>query len=167
MKYLLIILFLPILGISQVSDDSLRVWYAQSVEDEDLTQSLIDHLDTIPGKTGLQMAFLASAQALMGKHAYNPYYKLDYVKQCQKTFDMAILSDPENPEIQFMRLAVEHYVPSFLGYSKHVEEDLDFLYQYLIENKDKKKNETIYTVIKNFVLETERLNEVQTEKLKS
>lgn len=166
MKLIIALILIPLLSWTQVSDDSLRVWYAQSVKSEDLTESLIEYLDTIPNKSGLQHAFLASAQGLMGKYSYNPYYKLDYVKQCQSTFDLAISKDPNNPEIRFMRLAVEHYVPAFLGYSKHIDEDLIFLFKYLIDNKDSKKDTTIYSVIKDFVLETKRLNEDQAKELK-
>lgn len=166
MKTLLIVfLILPFIGTSQVSTDSLRNWYAVSVEEEDDAERMVEFLQKQNSKSGLEYAFLASAQGLLGKHAFNPYYKLDYVKQCQQSFDIAVEKSPNDPEVRFMRLAVEHYVPSFLGYSKHIDEDLDFLYAYLIKFKEEKKNEQIYGVIKNFIIETDRLSDEQNRTL--
>ncbi len=53
--------------------------------------------------------------------------------------------EPENIEIRFIRLSVQKYAPSFLGYNKNIKEDLSFIQknrqeiksQILLNNVDK------------------------------
>lgn len=143
---------------AQVSTDSLRVWYVESVEDEDLTEELIEYMENKATKSALEWGFYASGKALLAKHAFNPYYKLEYLGEAEKLFEKAVQLNPKDPEIRFMRLAVEHYVPAFLGYSEHIEEDLKVLYDYLLKGN---QDSEIYTVIKDFIFEIERLSPEQ------
>ncbi len=152
-------LFLGFLSNSQISIDSIRTWYALSVEDEDKAESMTEFLTEIKNKSAIEFAYLASAQALLGHHAYNPYNKLYWVKTASPNFDKAVKLEPNNPEIRFLRFAVEHYVPSFLGYSEHVEKDLNYLFNYAINSSENLYKEESFKTIVNFLIETDRLED--------
>jgi hypothetical protein len=60
------------------------------------------------------------------------------------------MKDPQNIEVRFVRLALQLRMPSFLGYSGHIEEDKKTLLHALKNNfvKDNDLLEKIVTFIK-------------------
>jgi len=40
-----------------------------------------------------------------------------------KTFEKAVAKSPENIEIRYLRFVIQYHVPSFMGYSKNLDED--------------------------------------------
>jgi hypothetical protein len=71
----------------------------------------------------IYLAYKGGAEALMAKHANNPYAKLEYLSRSMQTLTKAIAADPDNPEIRFIRFSVQYYAPRFLGFSRNLDED--------------------------------------------
>lgn len=71
------------------------------------------------------MAYRATSQAMLAQVVWNPLTKLSQVVKYNKQMTQAVAADPENIEIRFLRLAIEHNLPSFLGMSTHLEEDVN------------------------------------------
>ena len=105
-----------------------------AISSSETTDSLYKSLSAMKSRSGIIDGFIAGLQALKAKHAWNPYSKIRYIKNCEKTFEKAISADPENIEIRFMRFSVEDSVPKFLGYNKNINTDS----QEIIAQLDKK-----------------------------
>ncbi len=71
---------------------------------------------TITGYTG-------AACALIAKHAWNPVEKIKNLNNSKRLLEKAIQSDSNNIELRFLRYYIEKNIPSYLGYSKNIQED--------------------------------------------
>ena len=131
----------------------LRHQVMRAINSSKTTDSLYNILNAMPNKPALITGYTGTLQALKAKHHWNPYYKIKYVKDAEKTLSKAIAADPHNMEIRFLRFSVEYKLPRFLGYSKNMVADKDEIIaqltqkNYLIEDK-----EMVITII-NFLLE--------------
>lgn len=88
---------------------------SDAFSEEMRTASGIDR-SLISGYTG--MSYMIKAN-----HAFNPYYKLSYFIKGKDLLDKAIVSDPVNVELRFLRYCVQTNAPGFLGYSGKISED--------------------------------------------
>ena len=50
--------------------------------------------------------------------------KLKLVNKAKDLIDHSIERDPNDPELRFIRLTLEHFIPAFLGMSKDIQKDL-------------------------------------------
>ena len=101
----------------------LRKQMVIAVEKSKTTDSLYTNLGNIKDRSSLINGYMGTLQALKAKHTWNPYYKIKYLNDAEKTFKNAVTGDPSNIEIRFMRFSVEHNVPGFLGYTKNLVTD--------------------------------------------
>ena len=102
------------------------------------------------------MAYFGTSQAIRAKHAFNPYNKITYLKSGIKTLETAISKSPENLEIRFLRFSLEHYIPSFLGFSKHLETDRKKIVELAMQKKFGSMDMPLLLNLVNFMKETKR-----------
>jgi hypothetical protein len=144
---------------------AIRKQLREAINDSKTTDSLYKSLSAVKNRTGIIDGFIAGLQALKAKHAWNPYAKIKYIKNCEATFEKAIVVDPHNIEIRFMRFSVEDSVPGFLGYNKNLGIDS----QEIITQLDKKNYGTadkILTIeIIKYLANSRRCTPVQVEEL--
>lgn len=81
--------------------------------------------------TAKMLAYKGALEAIMTKTTRNVFKKLSYLNDSENTFEKAISMAPNDLEVRFMRLAVEHEIPRFLGMSDHIEEDIEFIVKNL------------------------------------
>lgn len=103
---------------------SIKQAMYRSIENARVTDSLYAKLKSKPPANALMIGYLGTLEALKAKHSWNPYNKIKFVALSQKTMKEAVNRDPSNMEIRFMRFSIQHYTPSFLGFSKDLDEDL-------------------------------------------
>jgi hypothetical protein len=102
------------------------------------------------------MAYFGTSQAIRAKHAFNPYNKITYLKSGIKTLEKAVGKSPENLEIRFLRFSLEHYIPSFLGFSKHLETDRKKIVELARQKKFGSMDMPLLLNLVNFMKETKR-----------
>lgn len=145
---------------------ALKIEMVKAVEDAALTNSLFDKLNQTPHKTPLFIAYIGTLEALKAKHAWNPYNKIKYVSRSLKTMQKAINLDGENMEIRFIRFSIEHFTPSFLGFSK----DLDLDRKEIIKHFENKNfglaNEEFINNVAKFMIESNRCTPAEISILK-
>lgn len=154
-KLILLTIFIPsMLFADELAE--LRKDYFASINNENAAEKFYNNLKKKSPTDPLVMAYYGSAQALRAKHAFNPYNKISYLKSGLKTLEAAVNKSPDNLEIRFLRFSLEHYIPAFLGYSKHLETDKKKII-YLIQLKkfDPKDKELLNNLLK-FMKETKR-----------
>ncbi len=149
--------------------EKIRLDYIAAVKNSKKTEIFYKELKEIAKPDAIILAYLGSAEALRAKHAFNPINKLAYLKQGSNTLAKAVNAAPNNLEIRFLRFSLEHYVPSFLGYSKNLEADKVKIIE-LLQHKNKsegiKDNTQIKKNIINFLLQTKRCTATESILLK-
>ena len=121
-RLLVVFLFIPTL---LIADDlpQIRKEYYAAVNNEKAAEKFYQSIKKADLSKPVILAYYGSAEAIRAKHAFNPYKKIVYLKSGLKTLQSAVGKSPDNLEIRFLRFSLEHYLPSFLGYSKHLETD--------------------------------------------
>lgn len=97
--------------------------FFNALKSKEQAELFCHNLKNASGQGALMLAYYGSAQAIMAKHAWNPYSKIQYVRKGLKDLVTAVNRSPESLEVRFLRFSIEYYTPSFLGLSKHQEED--------------------------------------------
>ena len=54
--------------------------------------------------------------------------KIKLVNKAKDLLDHSIERDPSDPELRFIRLTLEHFLPAFLGMSKDIQKDLAVIF---------------------------------------
>ncbi|GAB2974901.1 hypothetical protein GCM10027049_06680 [Mucilaginibacter puniceus] len=141
---------------AQTSDQknkTLRRQVMQAINSSKTTDSLYKILAAMPNKSPLITGYIGTLQALKAKHHWNPYYKVKYVNDAEKTFSKAIAADPHNMEIRFLRFSVDYKLPGLLGYTKNMEGDKDEIIAQLNKKNYSADNKELVVTIINFLLE--------------
>lgn len=112
--------------------------YSQSVENRESAEQLIRLLSAKP-KTPLMTGYLGAVNMVMAKHVFNPVSKLKYFRSGKVYLDKSIRQSPADPELRFLRHAIQISAPSFLGYSAEKKADRSFLMSSLRSGKIKDK----------------------------
>jgi hypothetical protein len=127
-----------------------------ALESRKLTDSLDKVFTSLPNKSPLNLCYLGVVQALKAKHAWNPYYKVKYLNDAQKTLQTAVNREPDNVEIRFMRFSIEHNVPGFLGYTKHLIADKEEMIKQLERRYYATADQDVVVTIIKFLLDSKR-----------
>lgn len=97
-----------------------------------------------PVEKGYQAAF----HMFMAKHTSNPIKKMSYFNGGKKMLEKQIATNQNNVELRFIRLCIQFYVPSYLGYNSSVEKDKTFLMNNLYKLSDENTKDLIYKYLK-------------------
>jgi hypothetical protein len=153
-------------SLSSMEYAGIRKAIVQAVNNERVTDSLLQKLKPFSDKNPLMMGYVATLQALKSKHHWNPYSKLKYLQIATKTMNKAVAGAPMNLEIRFMRFSIQHFTPSFLGYSKQLAEDRQVLVK-LYETQNFGTADAIFVKsIAQFMLDSKRCTEVEKQLFK-
>jgi len=116
----------------------IRRMYTQSVENRENAEQLIRILSAT-SKTPLITGYLGAVNMVMAKHVFNPVSKLNYFRSGKVYLDNSIRQSPADPELRFLRHAIQVSAPSFLGYNADKKADRSFLMNILRSGKIKDK----------------------------
>jgi hypothetical protein len=140
----------------------IRISYYASVENEDLIEQIEKYIvknfsaerEKYPN---LILAYVAALESVKSKHAFWPLTKLKLLNKSMDIFKVVISREPSSLEIRFLRFAILHHVPGFLGYSAERDSDADeILVQLLLKDYSSIKEE-IQIGIAQFLYTSERL----------
>lgn len=148
------------------SMNELRTQYGKAIEDSKAAEELLDLLNQSSSTDPLIVAYRGATEALIAKHAWNPYRKLEYLDKSMKTLSQAIAADPTNPEIRFLRFSIQYYVPAFLGYSKNLDEDKNVIVEHFEGLKQVYSDELVKGVA-DFLIKSGRCTEDEVSQLRS
>jgi hypothetical protein len=173
-KYLLLITLAGVLTsfTSARNDDSatpdlhqIRKLLITALESKKTTDSLYKSLGAIKDRPGLINAYMGTLEALKAKHAWNPYYKIKYLNDSEKTFKTAGAADPRNIEIRFMRFSIEHNVPKFLGYTKNLVTDREEMIKQIDAKYYASADKALVKTIIKFLLDSKRCTAAEQKNL--
>ncbi|MCK9279794.1 MAG: hypothetical protein M0P71_04175 [Melioribacteraceae bacterium] len=143
--------------------ENIRINYYASLEDDEILDKLVNTLETKYGKVTqkypiLIMAYYGGLLSIKSKNAFWPFTKLSYFNESMELMTKAVALSPENLEIRFIRFAILHHIPGFLGHSEEKKEDAEKIYS-LIQNQDYTYiSSEIQKGIAEFLVSTERIS---------
>jgi hypothetical protein len=170
----LLISFLPLnKGIAVKSHDdvadpnlhTIRKLLVTAINSSKTTDSLYSNLGNIKNPTGLITGYIGTLEALKAKHAWNPYYKIKYLNDAEKTFKKAVVNDPSNIEIRFMRFSVEHNVPGFLGFTKNLVADRTEIIKQISRKHYASADTALVKTIITFLIDSKRCTQAENHAL--
>jgi hypothetical protein len=161
---LFLVLMMIVLNICPPTDVLvLRKLYQQAVTDKADAQKLISYIESCQ-KENLATGYKGSAMMLLAKHSVNPYEKLKYFNSGKNLLEESIKNEPNNPEIIFLRLAVQTNLPSFLNYSNNINTDANFLVQF-VSSDNSSNDETLKKNIIKFLVQCKALSQAEKKRL--
>ncbi len=108
------------------------------------------------------LAYSGATDALHAKHSLNPFLKLRYVRTSLRKLHRSVAESPDDVEIRFLRFAVLHNLPSFLGYGELLIEDRDKICELLFSGRSYLNIEDeLFMGVLDFLLSSGRLTELQ------
>lgn len=133
---ILLILLMTLYSISMANGniELARKEFKNAVYNDKLTNQLCQVLISSKQQDALTQAYIAYFTALKAKHVSNPYAKIEYVRNFDRTIKKAIELAPDNLEIRFLRFSVQDNIPLYLGFSKELDIDKKIIVQQLQKN---------------------------------
>lgn len=138
--------------------EEIRKNYQLAVYDANKTEKLSIELNKIANPDALTLAYIASVEALKAKHAWNPYTKLQCLTTYERLMSTAIKKMPENMEIRFLRYTIQYNTPSFLGFSKNLNEDKAIIVDAFLKKKFITLNKILISDVYHFLVETKSIS---------
>ncbi len=106
--------------------ETIRESYKKALTNDKSIPQLKKQTDPFP-KSGLAVAYNATAWALMARESSWIPDKLDYASKANDYLNKSVQLDPNNVEIRFLRFSFQCNTPDMLGYKKHLKVDKEYL----------------------------------------
>lgn len=103
--------------------NTIRNMFEQASVSETSANKLIDLLNNEPKLSPTLLGYKGSTLALQAKYTINPIKKLKYFNDGKSLLEKAIINDPQNIELRYLRLAIQTNIPTFLNYYKNIDSD--------------------------------------------
>jgi len=158
------IVFIPI-GFGQ-SIHQIRESFHEAVLNPSTSEEFHALVSDMRDKPPVIKAYHAVSEALLAQVLWNPFSKLKQVIKYDKMITQAVLEDPGNIEIRFLRLAVEYNLPAFLGMSGHLQEDVALIVSNLSNVSQLQVNPAFGQYILDFLAKTDLCTNDQLEWMK-
>ena len=114
---------------------------------EDLCKEHLAALEKY-ASTPVELGYEAAYHMFMASHTSNPFKKMSFFKSGKKMLEAQIASNPNNVELRYIRLCIQYYIPSYLGYKSNIAADKSFLRDNLYKLDDKATKTLLYTNLK-------------------
>ena len=123
-----------LLGNAQ-SIETIRKEFHKAVLNPEMSEDFHAYMKNCEQSSPRVQAYKAVSEAMLAQVVWNPFTKLSQVRKYREAMTIAVESSPDNIEIRFLRLAIEHNLPPFLGMSEHVNEDLSLILEHVSSEK--------------------------------
>ena len=139
MKIWTIIIIMLSVNISNGQNiEKIRRLYLQSSNNDAKLDSLNYWLSNYNQTNNLMSAYYGVNLILKSKYLKNPFKKIKYFEKGRKILEDAIIKEPDNIELIFLRYTVQKNTPSILMYKKDIEEDYQSIKSELDSIKDQR-----------------------------
>jgi hypothetical protein len=126
--------------------------------------SIVNVFDKLKRRTPDEECYMGICVAFRIKEQKSNWDKLKLVFKARNHLNNGVSRQPNDPELRYLRFAFEHYLPSFLGLNKHVEDDLAMIIARMNFVDD---NPRLKKMVLAFLLKTKRCTEVQNQRIKA
>lgn len=150
-----IICFGTLVNAQQLDLNDVRKDFNKGVKDQELCER---HLETLEkyAQTSVEKGYEAAFHMFMAKHTGNPLKKMSYFNGGRKLLEKQIKIDPNNIELRFIRLCIQYYIPTYLGYRDNIEQDKEFLVTNLYKLNDERTKDMLFNYLKGAKMYTDQ-----------
>ena len=129
--------------------EEIRALYKQTDGSKENTIVLFNKLQSISEKDGnVLLAYKGASIAMKGRFEKGAKQKTTIFKEGISLVEAALLKEPKNMEIRFIRLSIQQNSPKVLKYKKNIDEDKDFV----LSNYESIKTNTLRNYIRDYIL---------------
>jgi hypothetical protein len=158
MKYLLGIIFFISISSNAQDLNEIRSEYSKAYQNAEITAKLDGELaDITSSNKAVLLAYKGAVSTLKAKFTKSKSDKKEYFKEGVSLLESAIMADPSNIEIRYLRMSVQENSPKFLGYHKNIGDDKEFI----LKNYANNSSSSLKSLIKDFVLKSENFDEAE------
>ncbi|GGF18785.1 hypothetical protein [Hymenobacter cavernae] len=143
---------------------ALRRHYEKAAADEAAGEKFYQLMASYDQRDPVVLGYKGAAEAIKARDA-SLLEKLRYVQAAAHTFEQAVALNPQNAEVRYLRFSVETNLPSFLGMSKHVEEDRQMLIASLLKHPSSGLDAAGFQTIRNYLLKHGKVSAEEAQKL--
>lgn len=133
-------------GVSNPDLTEIRALYVSSVSSEKGARKL--EIITEKKNNSIIRGYNGASKMVMAKYYLNPVTKWRSFNEGREILETAINGDSTEPELRFIRLAIQKNIPSFLGYKNDQDRDKRFLENALFTIKDDELKKLIIDELK-------------------
>ncbi len=147
--------------INVVDDNELslaRIYFSKASTEETAANNL-KTLTEAKQNEAIFKAYHGASLAILAKYSWNPYKKLENVRNGLLFLNTAVAMNLQDIEIRFLRLSIEEHIPSAISFTKHMQADKDFIIQHLNNSHPN------YSTIKSYLLISKYTTEADRKKL--
>jgi len=160
-RYLSFLTFILTAGFADAGEVSLNyareAWFGMR-HDVCNALKLCTEFEKKPPENALLKAYYGASAAASPACLGNPAKKISYFRRGKGLIAEAVLLEPGNFEIRFLRFATQSKAPSFLDYNQDIAEDKRFLVYNLDKGRKTVRNKRIFDMMLEFLLTSDRLN---------
>ncbi len=135
-----------------------RTYYQQGKDNNTAAENLKTFTETKLDKP-IFKAYNGVSYAMMAKHHWNPYKKLEFVNKGLELLNQAITANAADVEMRFLRFSVEENLPSVVSFTSHIQADKT----YILANI--KPTHAFYNTMKGYLKTSKNLSEAEKKKL--
>ena len=129
--------------------EEIRALYKQTDGSKENTIVLFDKLQTVSEKDGnVLLAYKGASIAMKGRFEKGAKQKTTIFKEGISLVEAALLKEPNNMEIRFIRLSIQQNSPKVLKYKKNIDEDKNFV----LSNYESIETNTLRNYIRDYIL---------------
>lgn len=122
----------------------IKSLFEAAVHSKDSADRLLKILSGIgPSSPPLFICYKGAAEMMRCRYGLNPIHKFRRFKKGKSLIEEAVKKEPDNPEIRFVRFAIQTNIPAFLNYNDHITKDKKYLLDNVKTIKDKKLKQDI------------------------
>ncbi len=136
--------------------EEIRALYKQTDGSKDNTIVLFNKLQSVSEKDGnVLLAYKGASTAMKGRFEKGAKQKTTIFKEGIALVETALLKEPKNLEIRFIRLSIQQNSPKLLKYKKNIDEDKNFI----LSNYEKIKSNKLRNYIKDYILNSDNFTD--------
>ena len=129
----------------------LRNLYYRSYKEKKQAELLHEQLANVSITNPLYYGYKAISSIMLCNHVNNPYTKLKYFYTGKNQLEAAIKSMSTDPELRYLRFAVQCNAPAVLNYNDNIREDKKILLDYIGSKRHQSDDEDLYKRICDYL----------------
>lgn len=155
MKYLTIF-FVQIIFVFKPDLTDIRVMYRNAHNSQKDVLALYQKLESIvESDEKVLVAYKGASIAMLAKYEKGTKQKTEKFKRGVALVEYAIVEDPDNIEIRFIRLSVQQNSPKVLKYKSNIEVDKNFI----LSNYSNIRSSGLKNYLKHYILHSNNFTE--------
>ncbi|NQW42669.1 MAG: hypothetical protein HQ463_04465 [Bacteroidetes bacterium] len=135
-----------------------RNYYEKGSKEKSAAENLKTFTET-KSTQAIFKAYNGVAYALLAKHNWNPYKKLELVTKGIEKINSAVELSQSDVEIRFLRYSIEENLPAVVPFTSHLAADKKFILANL------KSTHSYYLTIKAYLKTSKTITEAEKKKL--